>query len=142
MSAPKTRQRRPAPTRQSGALQRLNWRSPHVRALTTAAVGAIALLLIVLGQHAYVAWLAGWSVITFICYGYDKRQAQADGPRIPELSFHVMTLLGGFVGGWIGRTFWRHKTLHPSFLAILLISTVLHVALMGLLWPELRPAMP
>ncbi|MFL5804611.1 MAG: DUF1294 domain-containing protein [Roseiflexaceae bacterium] len=37
--------------------------------------------------------------------------------------------MGGFPGGWLGRAYWRHKTLHPSFLIILIVSTILHIGI-------------
>jgi uncharacterized membrane protein YsdA (DUF1294 family) len=45
---------------------------------------------------------------------------------VPELVLHACALAGGFLGGWAGRLFFRHKTLHRSFTVVLVISTVLY----------------
>jgi uncharacterized membrane protein YsdA (DUF1294 family) len=83
--------------------------------------------------HEYLAWLAAWSVVTFVAYAIDKRAAkQTDAPRINESALHGMALAGGFVGGWIGRHTLRHKTKKPVFAVVLVVATALHVAL--LLW--------
>ena len=81
------------------------------------------------GWHIYLAWLAVMSVITFILYGYDKTQARKSGWRIPEKTLHWMALAGGFPGGWLGRSIFRHKTRKGFFLFILIVSTALHLGL-------------
>lgn len=105
--------------------------SPYAR---YAAIGlALALVAGVLayaaGLHPYAAWIVGWSIATFAFYGLDKGRAQGGGGRVPELVLHGMALLGGFAGGWLGRAFFRHKTLQPAFLLVLILSTVLHAGI-------------
>jgi uncharacterized membrane protein YsdA (DUF1294 family) len=107
-------------------------RSPNVRFGAIAAVLALGIVLVlgvVLGLHWYVAWIAGWSVITFLMYGFDKRRSKGDAERVPEIVLHVLSLIGGFLGGWAGRAYFRHKTLHTSFLITLIISTLLHLGI-------------
>ena len=106
-----------------------DYTSPYRLFGAIAAIAAIAIVLLLavwLGLHWYVAWLAGWSVVTFIFYGYDKMQSQRDGGRVPELVLHGMALIGGFPGGWAGRAVFRHKTRHGSFTAVLVLATVIH----------------
>ena len=77
----------------------------------------------------YLGWLAVLSSITFLFYGFDKGQAKAGGWRIPEFVLHGLALLGGFPGGWAGRSIFRHKTQKGFFTFILIISTAIHLGL-------------
>ncbi len=110
-------QQRPPQRRNSRPPQQFTRRSPYTFYAAIAAAGALGLAfaIVMLGLHPYIAWLAGWSVVTFAFYGFDKQRAQAGGQRVPELVLHLLSLIGGFVGGWLGRFYWRHKTLHPRF---------------------------
>lgn len=74
----------------------------------------------------YTLWLATTGFITFALYGFDKFQAKQGNQRVPERTLHLCALLGGFLGGWLGRLAFRHKTQKPVFTVILLVSTVLH----------------
>jgi uncharacterized membrane protein YsdA (DUF1294 family) len=47
---------------------------------------------------------------------------------------HGLSLAGGFVGGWVGRAVFHHKTRHTSFLVVLIFSTVIHLALLWWLY--------
>jgi uncharacterized membrane protein YsdA (DUF1294 family) len=82
----------------------------------------------------YLAWLATVSIITFILYGYDKVQAKRNGWRMPENYLHWLALSGGFAGGWLGRSVFRHKTRKGIFLFVLIISTIIHLVLAGWLY--------
>ena len=86
---------------------------------------------LVLDAPLYPAWIIGLSVCTFALYGFDKRRAVAGGGRVPERVLHGLALAGGFPGGWVGRTVFRHKTRHTSFLVVLTIATALHG---GIVW--------
>jgi uncharacterized membrane protein YsdA (DUF1294 family) len=86
------------------------------------------------GWQIYLVWLAAASVITFILYGYDKAQAKRNGRRVPEKYLHWLAFLGGFPGGWLGRSVFRHKTRKGIFLSVLVISTVMHLVLAGWLF--------
>jgi uncharacterized membrane protein YsdA (DUF1294 family) len=137
------RPERPAPRRQAdtrasrGIAQRLAWRfdrrSPYAQFMAIAAAFALllALALVVYGVHWYIAWLIGWSIVTFCFYGLDKRSSKLDRPdnRVPEDVLHILALIGGFPGGWLGRYYWRHKTRRPAFLVILIASTLLHLGI-------------
>lgn len=80
-------------------------------------------------EQFYLIWLAALSVITFVAYGYDKGQARRGAWRVSERTLHLLALLGGFLGGWLGMFVFHHKTRHPSFIIILLLATVLHLFL-------------
>jgi len=109
---------------------------PKRRPKTTFSLIALALSLIVLLAILYFvkldifwAWLLAWSVVTFGLYGYDKAQAKIGGGRVPEIVLHIVTLIGGWPGAWIGRFVFRHKIRKPVFLAVLIISTLLWIGL-------------
>lgn len=110
---------------------RFNRRSPYAQFTAIAAAFSLllVLVLVVLGVTLYVAWIVGWSIVTFFFYGFDKRNSKLEqrGNRVPEDVLHFLSLIGGFPGGWAGRAYYRHKTLHTSFLITLIISTALHL---------------
>ncbi len=90
------------------------------------------------GQAA-MAWVgAGYlvsSAATFVMYGLDKSRARRGGHRISERTLHLMELLGGWPGGWIGQAYWRHKRRKFSYLLVFYAIVAVHVAAWGLwLW--------
>jgi uncharacterized membrane protein YsdA (DUF1294 family) len=82
------------------------------------------------GWHGYVLWLVALNLITFLVYGIDKGMAKSAVPvRVPENLLHLLALLGGFIGGWVGMFAFRHKInwrAHPFFPIILGTSTIIH----------------
>lgn len=72
-----------------------------------------------------LGYLAIMSMITFCFYGHDKRAAKQKRRRIPEKRLFMLNLLGGFLGGWTGMYFFRHKTKHKSFYFVQFISALL-----------------
>ncbi len=101
-----------------------------VTVILVLSVGLIAYLF-TRQQHLplYLVWLITLSAITFFWYGFDKEQSKRDGSRVPEIVLQLLTLAGGFPGGWLGRLIFHHKTRHNSFLVILILSTILHAGL-------------
>ncbi len=77
----------------------------------------------------YPAWIVTLSVVTFVWYGFDKSQSKRGGLRVPEIVLQLLTLAGGFPGGWLGRALFRHKTRHDEFRTVLILSTLLHIGL-------------
>ena len=84
--------------------------------------------------NPYVTWLLAFTIMTWALYAWDKRVSDLGkllkGWRVPEFTLNLMSLLGGFAGGWVARSMFSHKTSvkrHPWILAILIISTVFHV---------------
>lgn len=107
--------------------------------LTLAAIGAGVLLLIerrLWPGHEHLAWIVAWSVVTFVAYAVDKSAAKrgkdergsSRAARVDELALHLLAVLGGFVGGWLGRHGLRHKTNKPVFAVVLVLATALHVS--------------
>jgi uncharacterized membrane protein YsdA (DUF1294 family) len=88
------------------------------------------------GWQPYAVWLAVLSVVTLAMYGLDKALAILKGPRVPEVLLHVLALLGGFLGAWLGMALFRHKTnrrKHPWFAPIIVLSTLMHAVLIYLI---------
>ena len=77
----------------------------------------------------YLSWLISCSVATFFLYGFDKFQAKRDGLRVPEIVFHLLAIVGGFVGGWLGMFTFRHKTTKLIFKVVLALGTLLYLGL-------------
>ncbi|MEZ4768036.1 MAG: DUF1294 domain-containing protein [Caldilineales bacterium] len=106
---------------------------PRNRAYAIGAIilgGGIFLALLLLVQlNWYIDWLIGWSVSLFLLYGIDKTQAVRKGWRVPEIVLHVLALIGGFIGGWLGMFIFRHKTRKPLFKVVLAIATVIGIVL-------------
>ncbi|MEI8132357.1 MAG: DUF1294 domain-containing protein [Leptolinea sp.] len=84
-------------------------------------------------MNIFLTWYAVSSIVLFLMYGLDKAQAVAGGRRISEKTLHILSLTGGFAGGFLGRFFFRHKTRKPLFLWVLSISAALH-CFAWLLW--------
>ncbi len=95
-----------------------------------AGLGGFLALRLGLGLPGWWAWWGSFSAAVFAAYGIDKWQARRPGsPRIPEIVLHLLAAVGGVAGAWIGRSVFRHKTRHPAFAVVLVISTGLHLAL-------------
>ena len=102
----------------------------------TYAIGAIVLGAAIFGAlwlltelNWYIDWLIGWSIAAFLLYGIDKTQAKLGGWRVPEILLHLVVLIGGFIGGWLGMFVFRHKTQKPVFKVVLAIATVIGIVL-------------
>ena len=75
----------------------------------------------------FVSYLIGTNVITFLFYGYDKRQSQKNRVRIPEAVLHMLALLGGSPGAFLGQIFFRHKTKKLRFRIVFLAIVLLQI---------------
>ncbi|HSH93673.1 MAG TPA: DUF1294 domain-containing protein [Roseimicrobium sp.] len=62
-----------------------------------------------------LGWLATWSIVTFLSFGFDKWRATRSGRRIPELTLVMMGAIGGWPGGLLGMNLFRHKSSKGSF---------------------------
>jgi uncharacterized membrane protein YsdA (DUF1294 family) len=58
------------------------------------------------------------SILAFLAYRSDKRRAEAGAWRIPEFTLHMMALIGGWPGAFLGQRQFRHKTSKLSFQVI------------------------
>lgn len=95
--------------------------------MTLAALPSTALLL--------AASVALVSLIAFAACVWDKRQAIAGRPRVPEATLLGLALAGGSPGLLLGMVLARHKTRKTAFLAPLALIVLLQAAA---LWWLLR----
>ncbi|XZE43904.1 DUF1294 domain-containing protein [Pirellulaceae bacterium SH467] len=79
----------------------------------------------------YLGIVLVMSLACFVAYGWDKRRAANGGRRVPEQTLHILALLGGWPGAFLGQRHFRHKTKKLSFLIVLWGIVVLHVAIFG-----------
>ncbi|KAF2750790.1 DUF1294-domain-containing protein [Sporormia fimetaria CBS 119925] len=63
-----------------------------------------------------VLYTSAVSTVTFLVYGYDKRQAVNRGWRVKERWLHILGLLGGWPGAMLAQHYFQHKTQKKSFL--------------------------
>ena len=101
--------------------------------IQAAVVGVVTygVLFYATGLNLYVIWLMALGVATFMLYGFDKLEARRFGNqaknRVPERLLHLLVLMGGFGGGWLGMFLFWHKVRDFWFWAILIVATALHV---------------
>ena len=88
-------------------------------------------------EKAYIIAVIIMSVVTFVMYAIDKRRAQHNRWRIPEVTLHLGELLGGWLGGYAGRMVLRHKSRKISFLLVSWVILALHAGLI-VWWTRFR----
>ena len=66
-------------------------------------------------------WLIAINLAAFAAFGMDKRRARAGAWRISEAKLLLFALIGGTLGAYAGRRFFRHKSRKARF------STALHL---------------
>jgi uncharacterized membrane protein YsdA (DUF1294 family) len=107
-------------------------KSPKI-SFSILAAGLVAILGLALlwltDWNPFLIWISAVSLVTLILYGYDKTQAKMGGTRVPEIVLHGLALAGGFLGGWLGRWIFHHKTQKPVFTAVLTVSTILYMGI-------------
>lgn len=81
-----------------------------------------------ISEKIFFGYLAVMSLVTFLAYGDDKARAKANRWRIPEKVLIGLSLMGGFIGGYLGMKVFRHKTRHWYFYAVQIAGAVLWAA--------------
>ena len=69
------------------------------------------------------------SIVTFNLYAWDKHLAIAQRTRVPEAVLLVFTFLGGAFGALCAMIFFKHKTLHKTFLICVPVFLTLQLAI-------------
>ncbi|MBE8168690.1 MAG: DUF1294 domain-containing protein [Shewanella sp.] len=77
-------------------------------------------------------WYGGASLLTFLFYLWDKRQAQCDGWRVSEANLHTLSVIGGWPGAALAQHSLRHKTIKPSFRNVFWLTIILNIT--ALFW--------
>ncbi|QPG06807.1 DUF1294 domain-containing protein [Salinimonas marina] len=73
------------------------------------------------------------SLITFIWYWRDKRASIGEKWRVPELTLHMMALLGGWPGACVAQQVFRHKTQKRTFRVVFVFTCGANIALISYL---------
>lgn len=81
----------------------------------------------------YIVYILVVSLVSFILYGYDKKLAVKNKPRIKEKYLLESAILGGGIGAFLGRIVFRHKTNKLYFTITIILSVICNVALLGLI---------
>ena len=85
-----------------------------------------------------VAWYFGSiNIFSFILFGIDKLNSIKDRKRVPQLSFHFFSLIGGVVGILLGIIAFRHKLKNRYFLLIEFIILLLWLAIIFLIFKNI-----
>ncbi len=71
------------------------------------------------------------NIIAFLAFGYDKLAAKTDQWRLSEKNLMLLALIGGFVGTMAGKIIFHHKTLKKEFALVALISSLVHIWIIG-----------
>ena len=82
-------------------------------------------------QWIVVYLYAAMSAITFIAFGLDKLAAWRGKRRVPENTLHALSLLGGWPGALLAMPVFRHKRRKGSFVTIVVLIVLVHVAAIG-----------
>ena len=68
-----------------------------------------------LADTIVLIWFAAINVVTFITFGFDKWWAGTAKQRVPEFTLVFLGALGGWPGGLLGMSLFRHKTAKWTF---------------------------
>ena len=79
------------------------------------------------------SWIFGVSLAAFFTYGYDKLIAGRSVTRVPEIVLHLLTLLGGTFGSFLGMQVFRHKTQKKSFRIVFWVIVIIQMVVIVLL---------
>ena len=115
------------PTEQLLSMQRHRYTRYTLGLATCTALGLL-LALWRLGLTRVCAYLISINTMTLLLYGYDKRQAVAGRTRVPEIALHLVALLGGSPGAFMGQGLFRHKTRKLSFQMVFAAIALLQIA--------------
>ena len=79
---------------------------------------------------AYIACLAGLSIVSLLYMAFDKVQAQGSRTRVPEGVLHLLNIAGGLPAIVAGMLLFHHKTQslkwYAGFLPAALVSCFIH----------------
>ncbi|WP_170266842.1 DUF1294 domain-containing protein [Brevifollis gellanilyticus] len=66
------------------------------------------------------------SLVTYNVYASDKRRAQAEARRIPEIYLHALEMIGGWPGAWMAQRRLRHKSSKLSYQIKFWLIIIIH----------------
>lgn len=114
-------------------------KAPLLLVLGFAGVLTLALFFGTLPLYVLAAY-ALLSVLTYIVYWWDKRQALARRWRTQESTLQLLALLGGWPGALLAQAYLRHKSQKQPFLVVFWFAVV--VNLIALSWAASQQFLP
>ena len=72
------------------------------------------------------------NLAAFIVYGIDKRKAEKNKWRIPEIVLIMLAMLGGSVGALGGMLAFHHKTKKPLFVIGVPVILLLQIVVLAI----------
>ena len=82
---------------------------------------------------AYLSVVTVMSLVCFLAYSLDKRQAINGGRRVSERTLHLLAFLGGWPGALLAQRQFRHKTQKVPFRIVFWMVVGLHVGIVSAL---------
>ena len=105
--------------------------------VSTAALAIVAVF--VLHMRWPIALLISVNIVTFLLYGFDKRQSRGRGIRVPEKTLHLFCFVGGSPGAFLGQRVFHHKTRKGSFQLVFWVLVMVQLGLVAwLIWVTYR----
>ena len=71
---------------------------------------------------------AGFSLVVFLAYAFDKWAAVKGRRRVSEKTLHLMAVFGGWPGALLARWLFRHKTSKRGFVALFWMTVLANLA--------------
>lgn len=68
------------------------------------------------------------NAFTTLLYGLDKIAARNGWRRIPEITLHLLALLGGWPGAFLAQKVFRHKTGKRAFQRVFGVTVLVNAA--------------
>jgi len=89
----------------------------------------VAASVVFAGVSALFLWgYLGFSLVTFLAYGFDKIAAKEGKWRTAEATLHWFSLFGGWPGALVAQQSLRHKSKKQSFRTTYWMTVILNVA--------------
>lgn len=106
---------------------RLNGPAIITLVLLLAAPGyALSRLMAVLDWRLVAGIALVLSLFAFFAYRSDKRRAETGAWRVPEMTLHLIALIGGWPGAFLAQRTFRHKTSKFSFQVVFWMVVLFH----------------
>lgn len=79
-------------------------------------------------------YITALNLLTFAVYYLDKKAAIRGAQRTPEITLHVLSILGGWPGAFLAQRIFRHKTGKRSFLFVFWLTVIMNISVAAWLW--------